>query len=181
MIQRVIIHVLVLHCLDWKQKQTHLCKIMILSNKHVCFCFTSLMSRVSLKSFVVSHFFQNYDNYCNQPHLVCDYWVGHCIVNGATRLEKMNEEEKKRIDITLDLHQKSSQIPDGLTNESKHRCTIELLHRTLPQRSISRLGFSGAILPFFAFLYFLHMARNLEPACALMASDVKNIALKPLV
>ena len=98
------------------------------------------MSRVSLKSFAVSHSFQNYGNCCNQPHLVSDYWVGHCIVKEATRLEE-TEEEKKRIDITLNLHQKSSHIPDGLTNRSKHRCTIEVIHRTLPQRYMSRLGF----------------------------------------
>jgi len=125
---------------------------MIISNKYVCFCFTSLMSRVSLKSFVVSHFFQNYSNYCNQPHLVSDYWVGHCIVNKV-------EEEKKKIKITLDLHQASSQIPDGLTNGDKHRSNIELIHRTLPQRYIYRLGFTGAILHILALLdlYFLHI------------------------
>ena len=95
-----------------------------------------------LEIFGVSHSFQNHGNYCNQPHLVSDYWVGHCIVNESTRLEEM-EEEKKTIDITLNLHQKSSQIPDGLTNRSKHRCTIEVIHRTLPQRYMSRLGFNG--------------------------------------
>ncbi|XP_044184435.1 uncharacterized protein LOC114957638 isoform X2 [Acropora millepora] len=77
---------------------------------------------------------KNYSSYCNQPQLVSDFWVGHCIVNWATRLDKVKEEQKKKIDITLDLHQKSSQIPDGLTNGDEHRCTIELLHRTLPQR-----------------------------------------------
>ena len=115
------------------------------------------MNRVSLKSFVVSHFFQNYSNYCNQPHLVPDYWVGHCIVNKVKRWDKMKVEEKKKIDITLDLHQKSSQIPDGLTNGDEHRSTIELIHRILPQRYISKLGFNGAILAFLAFPYFLHI------------------------
>ena len=130
---------------------------MIISNKYVCFCFTSLLSRLSLKSFVVSHFFQDYSNYCNQPHLVSEYWVGHCVVNKVKRWDKMKVEEKKKIDITLDLHQKCSQIPDGLTNGDKHRSTIELIHRTLPQRYISRLGFNGAILHFLAFLYFLRI------------------------
>ena len=122
---------------------------MIISNKYVCFCFSSLISRVSLKSFVVSHFFQNYSNYCNPPHLVSDYWVGHCIVNKV--------EENKKIEITLDLHQASSQIPDELTNGDKHRSTIELIHRTLPQRYIYGLAFSGAVLHILAFLYFLHI------------------------
>ena len=129
---------------------------MIISNKYVSFGFTSLMSRVSLKSSVVSHFFQNYSNYCNEPHLVSDYWVGHCIVNEATRLEE-TEEEKKRIEVTLDLHQASSQIPDRLINGDKHRSTIELIHRTLPQRYIKRLGFNGAVLHILAFLYFIHI------------------------
>ena len=129
---------------------------MIISNKYVSFNFTSLMSRVSLKSSVVSHFFQNYSNYCNEPHLVSDCWVGHCIVNEATRLEE-TEEEKKRIYITLNLHQASSQIPDGLTNGDKHRSNIELIHRTLPQRYINRPGFNGAILHILAFLYFIHI------------------------
>lgn len=45
MIQRVVTHVTVLHYLNWKQKQTHLCKIMIISSKY-------FISEVSLKSFV---------------------------------------------------------------------------------------------------------------------------------
>ena len=129
--------------------------MMIISNKYVSFSLTSLMSRVSLKSFVVSHFPQNYSDYCNQTHLVSDYWVGHCILKKVMRGEKMKVEEENKIKITLDLHQASSQIPDGLTNGDEHRSTIELIHRTLPQRYIDRLGFNGAILHILAFLYFI--------------------------
>ena len=78
------------------------------------------------------------------------------------RGEKMKVEEENKIEITLDLHQASSQIPDGLTNGDEHRSTIELIHRTLPQRYINRLngtliGFNGAILHILAFLYFIHI------------------------
>ncbi|XP_015762496.1 PREDICTED: helicase with zinc finger domain 2-like [Acropora digitifera] len=98
---------------------------------------------------------KNYSNYCNQTHLVSDYWVGHCILKKVMRGEKMKVEEENKIEITLHLHQASSQIPDGLTNGDEHRSTIELIHRTLPQRYINRLSFNGAILHILAFLYFI--------------------------
>ncbi|XP_068761003.1 3'-5' exoribonuclease HELZ2-like isoform X3 [Montipora capricornis] len=56
-----------------------------------------------------------------------DFWVGHCIIKEAL-------EAKQKVKITMNLHQASSKEPDGLIDGSSHRSTLEIIHRSLPQR-----------------------------------------------
>ncbi|XP_068675109.1 3'-5' exoribonuclease HELZ2-like isoform X2 [Montipora foliosa] len=68
-------------------------------------------------------------NYCDKHQRSCDVWVGHCII------DKESKEVKQKVKITMDLHQASSNEPDGLTDGSgSHRSTLEIMHRSLPQR-----------------------------------------------
>ena len=59
---------------------------------------------------------------------VSDFWVGHYII------KEVNHEKEKTIEVKMDLHQTASIMPEQLTNGNRHRCTLELIHRTLPQR-----------------------------------------------
>ena len=58
-----------------------------------------------------------------------DFWVVHCILKGVTYIKEI-----KIVEVQLEFHQTSSNIPDWLTHGNGHRSTLELIHRTLPQR-----------------------------------------------
>ena len=58
-----------------------------------------------------------------------DFWVAHCIIKNV----KFHK-EKRMVKVKICLHQSASTIPEGLSNEEGYRCTLEVIHRTLPQR-----------------------------------------------
>ena len=58
-----------------------------------------------------------------------DFWVAHCIIKSVKFLK-----EKRMVKVKMYLHQSASTTPEGLSNENGYRCTLELIHRTLPQR-----------------------------------------------
>ncbi|XP_078348623.1 3'-5' exoribonuclease HELZ2-like isoform X2 [Oculina patagonica] len=58
-----------------------------------------------------------------------DCWVAHCIIKNEA-----HKEEVKTVEVIFEVHQTSSNIPDWLTNGDSRRSTLELIHRTLPQR-----------------------------------------------
>ncbi|XP_022797854.1 uncharacterized protein LOC111336086, partial [Stylophora pistillata] len=68
-------------------------------------------------------------HHSNTDRTVSDFWVAHCIIKNVNVLKKKSE-----IKVKMDLHQSASNIPEGLSNEQSYRCTLELIHRTLPQR-----------------------------------------------
>ena len=58
-----------------------------------------------------------------------DFWVAHCIIKDVNFFKG-----KQKVKVIMYLHQSASTIPEGLFDEEGYRCTLELIHRTLPQR-----------------------------------------------
>ena len=54
--------------------------------------------------------------------------MSHCII------DEVIEVKKEKVEVTMKYHQAASNIPAEITHGGCHRCTIELIHRTLPQR-----------------------------------------------
>lgn len=51
------------------------------------------------------------------------------------------EMKKNKVEIKMYLHQASSSVPERLKGGSSHKSTVELIHRTLPQRwGTAKLG-----------------------------------------
>ena len=59
------------------------------------------------------------------------FWVSHCIID---KVNKVKGDNKEIIEITMKHHQAASYIPAEITHEGSHRCTLELIHRSLRQR-----------------------------------------------
>ena len=58
-----------------------------------------------------------------------DYWVGHCVLDKALK-------KKTLLELTFELHQASSVMPQDLFDGKKHESIFEIIHRTLPQRYV---------------------------------------------
>ena len=54
--------------------------------------------------------------------------MSHCII------DEVIEVKKEKVEVTMKHHQAASNIPAEITHGGGHRCTLELIHRTLPQR-----------------------------------------------
>ena len=70
---------------------------MIISNKYVSLSLNIFNeAKYPWNRSVPSHFFQNYSSYCNQPQLLSDFWVGHCIVNWGNTFGKSERRTKEK-------------------------------------------------------------------------------------
>ena len=58
------------------------------------------------------------------------YWVGHCIIQDVTK----SKDEPDILEVKMDLHRSSSDFPEGLVTEGGNRCTVNVIHRSLPHR-----------------------------------------------
>ncbi|XP_068760491.1 3'-5' exoribonuclease HELZ2-like isoform X4 [Montipora capricornis] len=58
------------------------------------------------------------------------YWVGHCVIQDVTK----SKDEPDILEVKMDLHRSSSDFPEGLVTEGCNRCTVNVIHRSLPHR-----------------------------------------------
>ena len=54
--------------------------------------------------------------------------MSHCIVDEVIKVKE------EKVEVIMKHHQAASNIPAEITYGGSHRCTLELIHRTLPQR-----------------------------------------------
>ena len=65
-----------------------------------------------------------------ESNSLSSFWVGHCIIH---KVKKSNE-EPDTLEVKLDLHQSSSDFPEGLTTGDGHRITLNVIHRSKAHR-----------------------------------------------
>ncbi|XP_068761026.1 3'-5' exoribonuclease HELZ2-like [Montipora capricornis] len=58
------------------------------------------------------------------------FWVGHCIIRNVSK----SKNEPDTLEVKMDLHQSSSDFPEGLVTGGGKRCMINVIHRSIPHR-----------------------------------------------
>ncbi|XP_068674039.1 3'-5' exoribonuclease HELZ2-like [Montipora foliosa] len=58
------------------------------------------------------------------------FWVGHCIIRNVSK----SKNEPDTLEVKMDLHQSSSDFPEGLVTGGGKCCMINVIHRSIPHR-----------------------------------------------